>query len=84
MKICCFFELTGNNNMNFISTVHDFDASSSCVKPSIFSEDATEMDCFKTMLHDHIVDVFTTETSRYEHQVISKYDKDDLPHSLKK
>lgn len=84
MKICCFFELRENKNMNLISAVHDFDASSACVKPSIFSEDATEMDCIKTMLPDYIVNVFTTEASRYEHQVISKYDKDDLPHSLKK
>lgn len=55
--------------MNLIPAVHDFNASSSCVKPSIFSEDVTEMDCFKAMLPDHIVDVFTTETNRYEHQV---------------
>jgi hypothetical protein len=43
-------------------------------------QDLTEVDYFKTMLPDHIVDVLTTETNRYAHQVISKYD--DLPYSL--
>jgi hypothetical protein len=43
-----------------------------------------EMDCFKTILPDHVADVFITETNKYAHQVISKYDKDYLPHSLEK
>jgi hypothetical protein len=28
--------------------------------------------------------VFTMETNRYTHHMISKYDKDDLPYSLKR
>jgi hypothetical protein len=36
------------------------------------------------MLPYHIVDVLTAETDRYAHQVISKYDRDDVPYSLKR
>jgi hypothetical protein len=77
-------ELRWSNVTNFIPTVHEFDASSSGVKSGIPTEDLNEVDYFKTMVPYHIVDVLTTETNRYAHQVISKYDKDDFPYGLKR
>jgi hypothetical protein len=54
------------------------DASSSGVKPVIFTEDSSEVEYFMTVFPDHSVDVFGRGTTRYTHQVISKYDKDDF------
>jgi hypothetical protein len=48
--------------MTFIPTVHDIDASSSSVKPNIFTEDSIEGNYFKTVLPVY-VDVFATETN---------------------
>jgi hypothetical protein len=58
------FRANVDNNNNFILRVHEFDTSNSNVKRGIFTEDSIEVDCFKTMLPDHIVDVVTRGTNR--------------------
>jgi hypothetical protein len=63
---------------NYCFLSHKFRVSSSDVKPGMFTEDTTEVEYFKIMLSDHTVHDFTTETNRYAHQVISKYDKGDM------
>jgi hypothetical protein len=61
------------DSSTFFLTVYKFDASSSYVKPGTVAEDSTEVDYFEGMLL-YIVDVLTTETNWYAHQMISKYD----------
>jgi hypothetical protein len=70
--------------MIFIRPVHKFDDSSSGVTAGIFTEDLTEVDYFKTILPDRIVNFFTTETIKYAHQAIYRYVNDNLPYSLKR
>jgi hypothetical protein len=79
MKICCFFVPKWSNNMSFIPAVHKFDNWGSGVKCVIFNEEWAEVDCFKTMFSDHIVNVSTTEANKCAYEVISKYSCEILP-----